>query len=244
MKQMTVMMVICLMSLFQSGVGLAATRGEAEETARLIGMLFSAARVVIERNQPLINDPTKGDKGFTPVIFERELLDEFRARTNIDLDHADQVPLPTHAAALLQELVHAGKMVVADAQSTINKRGIGYKNFIPASFGSGAASRFSKHSQVQLKQTTLQPRNPENAPDAYEEAVLRQLMILPSQSVTIHEVGEKDQLRVLTPIYYRKDCLSCHGQPAGELDISGYKKEGADEGDLAGAISVTIPLSR
>ncbi len=244
MKQygLTVMIGACLVGLIQSAG--AATRGEAEETARLIGMLFSAARVVIDRNQPLINDPTKGDKGFTPSSFERELLDEFRTRTNIDLDHADTVPLPNNTAALLQGLVQAGKMVVADAQPVINQRGIGYKNFIPAHFGSGAASRFSKQSHVKLKQTTLHPRNPENAPDAYEEAVLRQLMTLPSQSVTIHEVGEDDRLRVLTPIYYRKDCLTCHGQPAGELDISGYTKEGADEGDLAGAISVTIPLSK
>jgi hypothetical protein len=26
------------------------------------------------------------------------------------------------------------------------------------------------------------------------------------------------------------------------MDISGYRKEGAEEGDLAGAISVSIPL--
>ena len=113
---------------------------------------------------------------------------------------------------------------------------------VPASFGRGAASRFSKQSQIKLKQTTLQPRNPDNAPDEYEKTVLRQLMTLPSQSVTIHEGGDEGYLRVLTPIYYRKDCLSCHGQPAGEMDISGYMKEGAEEGDLAGAISVTIPL--
>ena len=241
----TFIMIACLIGLDSSWAATGTvTRGEAEETARLIGMLFSAARVVIERNQPLINDPTKGDKGFTAAAFERELVEEFRARTNIDLDHADSVPLPPNASELLRGLVDAGKAVVADAQPVINQRGVGYKNFIPASFGSGSASRFSKQSRVKLKQTTLHPRNPENAPDAYEEAVLRQLMTLPSQSVTIHETGEEDRLRVLTPIYYRKDCLTCHGQPAGQLDMSGYPKEGADEGDLAGAISVTIPLSK
>jgi general secretion pathway protein A len=44
----------------------------------------------------------------------------------------------------------------------------------------------------------------------------------------------------LTPIYYSKDCLVCHGNPKG-LDISGYPREGAQEGDLAGAISIQIP---
>ncbi len=92
------------------------------------------------------------------------------------------------------------RRVVADAQPVINQRGVGYNNFIPATFGSWSASRFSKQSQVKLKQTTLHPRNPKNASDSYEEAVLRQLMTLPSQSVTIHEAEAEDRLRVLTPI--------------------------------------------
>jgi hypothetical protein len=39
-------------------------------------------------------------------------------------------------------------------------------------------------------------------------------------------------------------CLACHGEPKGEWDISGYPREGAHEGDLAGAISVRIPLDQ
>ena len=35
-------------------------------------------------------------------------------------------------------------------------------------------------------------------------------------------------------------CLSCHGEPKGELDITGYPKEGAHEGDLGGIISITL----
>jgi general secretion pathway protein A len=45
------------------------------------------------------------------------------------------------------------------------------------------------------------------------------------------------------PIHYVRDCLKCHGEPKGDLDISGYPKEGAHEGDLAGAITVATPLS-
>ena len=46
----------------------------------------------------------------------------------------------------------------------------------------------------------------------------------------------------MMPIYYQRECLACDGEPKGEWDISGYPKEGAGEGDLAGAISVEIPL--
>ena len=39
--------------------------------------------------------------------------------------------------------MRTSKEVVADAQFVINQRGIGYKNFIPATFGSQAARKFS-----------------------------------------------------------------------------------------------------
>ena len=220
----------------------AATRGEAQEMARLIGQLLSAGRVVIERNQALIDNPEKGDKGFTPDVFERQLIDEFRLRSGIDLKNMKEVAIPPMAKDLLQALVASSKSVVADAQDVINRKGVGYKNFIPASFGSQAAARFSAQSHVKLKQTTLQPRNANNTPDDYEQAVLRRLLVQPSQSVTINQVTDDGTLRVLTPIYYTKDCLTCHGSPAGQIDISGYPKEGAEEGDLAGAISVSVPL--
>jgi len=220
----------------------AATRGEAQEMARLIGQLLSAGRVVIERNQAVIDDPEKGDKGFTPDVFERQLIDEFRLRSGIDLKNMKEVAIPPMAKDLLQALVASSKSVVADAQDVINRKGVGYKNFIPASFGSQAAARFSAQSHVKLKQTTLQPRNANNTPDDYEQAVLRRLLVQPSQSVTINQVTDDGTLRVLTPIYYTKDCLTCHGSPAGQIDISGYPKEGAEEGDLAGAISVSVPL--
>ena len=49
-------------------------------------------------------------------------------------------------------------------------------------------------------------------------------------------------VRVMLPLYYGKGCLGCHGTPKGETDVSGYKKEGANEGDLGGAISVKLPV--
>ena len=152
--------------------------------------------------------------------------------------------MPPLARDLLPALVQASKGVVADAQIVINQRGVGYKNFIPATFGSQAARRFSAKSHVRLKQTALQPRNQKNMPDEYEAAVLARLSSRPPTTAPISEVTEEGRmLRVMAPIYYEKDCLACHGGPAGDLDISGYPKEGAREGELAGAISVSIPLN-
>ena len=37
----------------------------------------------------------------------------------------------------------------------------------------------------------------------------------------------------------RRACR-CHGSPQGEIDITGYPKEGGKEGDLGGVISITL----
>lgn len=222
-------------------------RAEAEETARLLAKLLQAGRLVIEKNQALINDPHRGDKGFTPEAFEHQLRDEFLRRTGIDLSTLSQTSatfaIPPLARELLPGLIEASKQVVADAQVVINQRGIGYKNFIPATYGSQAAARFSRRSHVQLKQTTLLPRNPKNEPDEYEASVLRWLSGRPNGEAYVSELTDRGRtLRVIMPIYYVRECLACHGEPKGEWDVSGYPKEGAREGDLAGAISVRIPL--
>ncbi len=52
----------------------------------------------------------------------------------------------------------------------------------------------------------------------------------------------KPVLRVMDPEYAGATCLTCHGGPKGERDMSGMKKEGWKEGELAGAISVILPL--
>jgi general secretion pathway protein A len=214
----------------------------AQETARLLAMLLDSGREVVKRNQELIDNPRKGNKGFTPDVFERQLVETFYHRSGVDLAGKSNDGLSTKTRELLNALVQAGKAVVSDAQAVINQRGVGYKNFVPATFGSQAAWRFSMKSDVRLKQTTLNPRNLKNQPDAHEEEILHRLTGRSDGSAVSDVVDNGGTLRLLTPIYYSKDCLQCHGEPAGELDISGYPKEGAREGDLAGAISVRIPL--
>ncbi len=214
---------------------------EMEQTAQLLTTFLNAGRLIVDRHQSLINDPGKGDKGFTPKVFEQLVSDEFFRQTRIDLRHPSPA-LPTLAQELLATLLVASKEVVEDAQFVINQRGIGYKNFIPATFGSQAARKFSNRSRATIKQTTLNPRNLKNTPDAYEETVLNRLA---SQSASTDPVVEwvdgGGVLRTMMPIYYSEDCLACHGNPKGILDISGYPREGARAGELAGAISIQIP---
>jgi hypothetical protein len=229
--------------LVWSSIGRAqAPREEIETTAQHLATLLNVGRLIVDRNQTRINDPRIGDKGFTSEVFEQEVIDEFIRQTNIDLKHLPS-HLPTLAKELLPMLLQSSKEVVADAQFVINQRGIGYKNFVPATFASQAARKFSNRSYVKIKQTAHNPRNLKNTPDAYEENVLKRLAVQPALDTSIMEwVDNGETLRAVTPIYYSQDCLVCHGKPKGILDISGYPREGAQEGDLAGAISIQIPV--
>jgi hypothetical protein len=47
---------------------------------------------------------------------------------------------------------------------------------------------------------------------------------------------------MMIPGYYTQPCLSCHGEPKGQIDITGYPKEGGKLGDLGAAVSITLFL--
>lgn len=221
---------------------------DASETARLVAILLDAGRVTVAKNQELINDATKADKGFTAAVFERQLATEFQARTGILLGDIEQAAIPSMAKPLLARLIEESKKTINSYQAVINIPGIRYKGLIPATFGTETANRFQNWSGVYLKQTAPSHliRNQKNKPDDYETAALAQLAARPSSSgpdsILTEVTDSGTSVRVILPLYYGKSCLACHGEPKGERDISGYSREGAKEGDLGGAISVKLPL--
>lgn len=215
------------------------------ETGRLLAILLDAGRGAVAANQPLINDASKGDKGFTPDVFSQQLGEKFKARTGVDLGNLKGAGVPEKAKKLLPELVEAAKKTVADNQATINKPGVGYKGFTPAHFGTQAAAAFSAKTGIYMKQTTTDAllRNQKNKADAFEAGMMKKLGDpgYPRQGDKIMSETVGGDVRVLLPLFYGKGCMGCHGGPKGETDVSGYKKEGASEGDLGGAVSVKLP---
>lgn len=95
-----------------------------------------------------------------------------------------------------------------------------------------------------VKLTRGAVRNPSNVADDWEK---RQIEILRNDHSVpfIFEMepqGSEDFSRFIMPLLAREACLRCHGKPKGEIDERGYAKEGLELGELAGAISVTIPI--
>jgi general secretion pathway protein A len=240
---------VCAVVLCTSWMpAVAEDESEVRETGRLLAVLLDAGRVAIGRNQPLLNDPAKGDKGFTPEVFVQQTIAAFKERTGHDLSNLTAASVPEMAKPLLARLLEESKKTVASYQTVINMPGLKYKGLIPATFGTETGGRFQRWSGVYLKQTAPDHlvRNPKNKPDAFEAAEMKK-MGEPSfprvgEQIVSQMVEDGKSLRVLLPLFYGKACLSCHGAPKGERDITGYPREGAQEGDLGGAISVKLPM--
>ena len=227
--------------------GRAQDHEQERETSRLLAILFDSGRVVVGMNQELINDASKGDKGFTPAVFEKQVLTVFERRTGIDLSNSSD-KLPAMARPLLDRLLEESKKTIETYQTPINIVGISYKGLIPATFGTETAKRFQSWSGIYLRQIAPEKflRNSKNKPDQYEADVLKALAEQASASGESQPKWEITDgghtLRLMLPLYYSKACLDCHGEPKGQRDISGYPREGAKEGELGGAISVKLPL--
>ncbi len=226
----------------------AAEKMEVSETARLLAVMIDAGPVVLGKAQTTINNPRLGDKGFSPSVFEGRLRKEFQVRTGHDLRDLPSSPMPDRAKPLLLKLVFLMLKEVHDVQSDINKKGIGFKGFIPATFAGKVAQNFTKETGLKIRQIGppgIDPRNPANKPDDQEEQAL--LLIQRNHPRVGDHVMEQElpdhAVQVLLPLFYTRQCLACHGKPKGEVDISGYEKEGFKEGDLGGAISVILPVT-
>ncbi len=216
--------------------------GDEAETAELLITLLKVGRGVVSEHQNLINDATKGPKGFTDDFLAGQIIDRFRKQTRIDLARPNGIP----QAPLLLALLESEREVVAEAQPVINKAGVGFKGFLPAVFARKSGEKFHRKTGIRLKLTGTDYRFPGNRPDDFEAEVLR-MFADPrhpkgQQYTKATMVAGKPVLRVMDPEYATASCLSCHGTPKGERDITGMKKEGWKEGDLAGAISIVMPM--
>ncbi len=227
--------------------GVEPAKAEAVEVARLLALLLDSGRVVLAERQSQLNDPSVSDKGFTTAVFEGEVVEEFLQRSGgLDLARLEAAKISEQGKQLLWSLMAAGKEVVQEKQPVLNEKFLGYKNLIPATWGTWTTKKFSQRTKARLKQTALDFRNPNNAPDAFETRVLKLFADSnyprAGERVLTEVTEDGKAVRLMLPLFHKKECLVCHGTPKGDIDISGFRKEGHAEGESAGAISVTIPL--
>ncbi len=223
----------------------AAEREDVEIALSLSNML-RAGRSVIASNQTLINDPDVGDKGLGGEVVLAEAVKTYRALTGSDPLSIDP---DTREGRLLSAQMRAIREVMDGSQGDINAQGIGFKGFVPAVFARLVNERFAQlvgyEAEVKVTAPASLVRNRKSRPDEWEAEVIRSRLSARDwpDGKLFHAEAKKDgreAFRVLVPEYYSEGCLSCHGEPKGEIDITGYPKEGGKAGDLGGVISITL----
>lgn len=211
-----------------------------KERAHEITTLFLAYKLVISDSQPLINDPNIGDKGLTGKVVRKKGREKYRELTEKEYKPSSD-PVVAKAQVAMERSIDK---VINDAQESINMKNIGFKGFITAVFARRLANEFSKRMQgtASLKFTAPKHllRSNANVTDDWEESVFRLFSQTSWQKSKAFHETTRDGYRWMVPIYHEEGCLTCHGGPKGSQDITGYLKEGAELGDLAGAFSVIL----
>ena len=220
--------------------------GEDAEIALSLANMLRSARAVISANQELINDPSIGDKGLSSAVVLEEAFKRYQEQTGSDPRAADPA---TRKGRLLAAQIDAIAEVMDDNQPTINTKGLGFKGFVPAVFARLTNERFrammGDEADVKVTAPKALVRNRKALPDVWENEVIETTLIKPDWSKTDVFMAEtpsqgREAFRVLIPEYYSAGCLTCHGEPKGEIDVTGYPKEGGQLGDLGGVISITL----
>jgi len=217
-----------------------------EEIALNLANLLRSARAAIAAHQDLINDPGSDDKGLTGEVVLEETIARFQADNDLD---PRTVEPDTRMGQLFQAQMSAIKEVVDEHQGTINRPGVGFKGFVPAVFGRLVNERFKEKvgDQAQIKVTAPVElvRNRGARPDAWETEHIEAELLDPAWPngqvfTAVTEQDGREAFRMLVPEYYSAGCLACHGEPKGEIDITGYPMEGGQLDDLGGVISITL----
>jgi cytochrome c556 len=219
---------------------------EDAQIAKSLAAMLRAGRTVVSRHQDRINDATLGDKGFDSKTVLSEAAAIYQKASGVD---PMSIETSSRHGKLIRMQMDAIAEVIDAHQRTINRKGVGFKGFIPAVFGRLTNEAFGRRADglAEMKVTAPQQfiRNIKARADDWEGGVIRDKLLLASWPkdqwfAAVTQAKGKTAHRTAVPEYYGASCLSCHGSPQGEIDITGYPKEGGKDGDLGGVISITL----
>ena len=133
------------------------------------------------------------------------------------------------------------------SQTAINHNSDGtydFKGIYCAVAGKGIARRFTRDAEgYTIRYVRDSPRTATDEPDAFESEALRRFASGAQEYYEMTDYEGAPSFRYVSKLTIEHNCLKCHGEPAGEKDETGFIKEGMSDGDLAGAVSIVIPVA-
>lgn len=136
-----------------------------------------------------------------------------------------------------------------NSQNVINYSSAGefdFKGLHCSVVGKSVGAIFSAGNDYTIRYTNFNPRSAMDRPDEFEAEALSRF----NEDKTVREhygmalfQGE-ERFRYVQALTVDDSCLECHGEPAGELDITEHVKEGWTLESVGGAISIVIPVDQ
>lgn len=132
-------------------------------------------------------------------------------------------------------------------QDLINTDGDGtytFKGLHCSIVGTSVGALFTNRTDYVIRYVSDKPRNDKNTPDAFEGEVIAKFRddetLGEHSAFSAMEDGE-NYYRYSVPLRMQEACADCHGDPAGEIDVTGHPKEGLAQDELVGIVSISIP---
>ncbi|TNF37952.1 MAG: PAS domain S-box protein, partial [Gammaproteobacteria bacterium] len=94
------------------------------------------------------------------------------------------------------------------------------------------AEEFENLFGIKGKIIGVQPLNPSNVPDTWEAAAIQRFYQGETEVMEVTEMDKAPYMRLIRPMIMSHDCEQCH------------RHQGLKAGDIAGGVSVSIPMSR
>lgn len=216
------------------------------QIALSLAELLRASRTVIGNAQSSINDPQRSEPGPDGRRVFDDAIDILKQAGSDVPQTIDDGSTRGRYLALQRDAIIE---VIDENRSVIDQPGVGFKGFVPAVFARLSNERFSEKAGGEARIKVTAPmslvRNRRARPDAWEREVIESRFMSGGwprgeRHVDTVSMNGREAFRLMVPEYYGSGCLACHGGPAGELDITGYPKEGAEHDALGGAISIAL----
>ena len=152
------------------------------------------------------------------------------------LDKAEVLVLQTEAVWDFMDINQ--DRIDTDADGSYNFKGI-----YCVVAGRTISAFFARDTDYTIRYVNTEPRRKTSLADEFELQAFEAFESGAAEFYDYGEYGGEEVFRYVKPVYMTTACLECHGEPAGEVDRTGYLKEGRALGDLGGAISVVIPTA-
>jgi len=232
--------------VISTAVGAAPPSAEDAAIAQSLAEMLRDARTVISNNQELINNPELGDKHLTGQVVLDQAVKSYQKATGADPTTID--PKSRRGRLLRDDGLdrRRNRRQPGDDQ----REGDGVQRLHPGSvFARLVSEDFNQMAKGEAEVKVTAPpelvRNRKARPDAWEADIMKTKLLTAdwpkgqSYSAVVDTNG-RPAFRVAVPEYYAGSCLVCHGSPKGEMDLTGYPKEGGKTGDLGAVISITL----